>query len=99
MLASVANLVIVSMGAYPAWLLWMSQEHLASLEYDSELFKLVVSKVSLTLMKLLILLGAEHRDMATAQVPTEEGRPFIMEMVIKLSGTALQMQPVVVAVD
>ena len=86
------------MGAYPTWLLWISHEQLANFEYVSELFMLVVSKVSLTLT-LLMLLGAGHREMATAQVPKNDGRPFVMVTVIKLSGSTLQMQPVVVAVD
>ena len=77
----------------------MSQKQLAKMGYVSELFRLVVSKVPLTLMNLLKLLGVGHREMATAQVPTYDGRPFVMLTVIKLSGATLQMQPVVVAVD
>ena len=76
----------------------MSQEQLAKMGYVSKLFRLVVSKLPFTLIKLLLLLEG-HCEMTMAQVPSYDGRPFIIVTEITLSGPTSQMQPVVVAVD
>ena len=76
----------------------MSHEQRAKMGYVSEFFRLVVSKVPLTFMKLLLLLEG-HCEMTMAQVPTSDGRQFIIVTEITLPGPTSQMQPVVVAVD